>query len=164
MVESRKEKRHRFPPRYCNHLAWALVTAPGSTRDAQRALSLARRAVELAPTQGMYLNTLGVAQYRAGHYAEAITTLEKSLAAGKGAFDALDLFFLAMARYRLGEIARARADFARAAKWLHDHPNLTQPGLSEELDTFQAEAKALLNGPPPDLPDDVFAPEPPNRP
>jgi serine/threonine protein kinase/WD40 repeat protein len=144
---------------YCNNFAWGLVTAPGSTRDSQRALSLARRAVELAPAQGIYLNTLGVAQYRMGQYTEAAATLEKSFAAGKGESDAFDLFFMAMARFKRGEIARARVDFERAVQWRRDHPNLTQPGWNEDLDAFQAEARALLDGPPPELPADVFAPE-----
>jgi serine/threonine protein kinase/WD40 repeat protein len=141
----------------CNTFAWSLVSAPGSTHDQQRALSLARRAVELAPTRVIYLNTLGVAQYRAGQDAEAIVTLEKSLAAAKGESDAFDLFFLAMARYRLGRVAEARADFNRAIQWRRDHPNLTQPGWSEELDAFQAEAEAVLAGPGVELPEDVFA-------
>jgi WD40 repeat protein len=149
---------------YCNTFAWKLAAAPGSTRDAQRALSLARRAVEVAPNQVLYLNTLGVAQYRAGRHAEAIATLEKSLAASNGGTDAFDLSFLAMARYRLGRVAEARADFDRALKWRRDHPNLSQPGWSAELDAFQAEARALLDGPHPELPADVFAPGPPDHP
>jgi hypothetical protein len=69
-----------------------------------------------------------------------------------------------MSRRQLGEIARARADSDRAVQWRRDHPNLAQPGWSEDRDAFQAEAWALLAGPTPDLLDDVFAPEPPNRP
>jgi hypothetical protein len=69
-----------------------------------------------------------------------------------------------MARFKLGETARARADLDRALKWRHDHPKLTQPRWNEELDAFQAEARALLDGPPAGLPADVFAPEPSNRP
>jgi hypothetical protein len=154
----------RMLAQYCNNYAWGLATAPESSRDPQRALSLARRAVELAPKAAIYLNTLGVAQYRAGQFSEAIATLEKSLAAGKGESDAFDLFFLAMARYRLGRVAEARADFDRARKWRRDHPNPGQPGWSEELDAFQAEARALLDGQPHELPAGVFAPEPSNRP
>jgi hypothetical protein len=90
--------------------------------------------------------------------------LEKSLAAGKGGSDGFDLFFLAMARYRLGRVAAARADFDRAVKWRRDHPNPAQPGWAEELDAFQAEARALLDGPSPELPADVFAPGPRGRP
>jgi hypothetical protein len=78
--------------------------------------------------------------------------------------DGFDLFFLAMARYRLGRVAETRADFDRAVRWRRDHPNPAQPGWSEELEAFQAEARALLDGPPPELLADVFAPGPPSRP
>jgi serine/threonine protein kinase/WD40 repeat protein len=161
LARQRDQRRPRaLLAEYCNNFAWRLVTAPGSTHDPQRALSLARRAVELAPKATIYLNTLGVAQYRAGQHAEAIATLEKSLAAGKGQTDGFDLFFLAMARYRLGQVVQAGADFDRAMKWKRDHPNPSQPGWAEELDSFQAEARALLDGPHPELPADVFAPGP----
>ena len=145
---------------FCNNQAWTLATGPASTRDPARALALARLAVELTPDQAIYLNTLGVALYRAGRHTEAVPVLERSLAAGKGEADAFDLFFLAMARFKLGEFARARADFDGAMKWRRDHPNLAQPGWSDELDSFQAEAKALLDSPPPVLPADVFASKP----
>ena len=49
-------------------------------------------------------------------------------------------------------------------KWRRDHPNLTQPGWSDELDAFQTEARALLDGPLAELPADVFAPAPARRP
>jgi tetratricopeptide (TPR) repeat protein len=137
--------------RYCNDFAWRLVTATGWTHDPQRALSLARSAVELAGKASLGPNTMGVAQYRAGQHAEAIATLEKSLATGNGESDGIALFFLAMARYRLGRVTAARADFDRAVRWCRDHPNLASR-RSEELDAFQAEAQVLLDGPPPELP------------
>ena len=141
-----------------NNLAWRLANGPVSLRDPEQALALARKAVAMAPGQAIHLNTLGVAQYRAGRYAEAIATLEKSLAASKGESDAFDLFFLAMARSKLGRFAEARADFDRAVRWRRDHPDLRQPGWAEELAAFQAEAEAALSaGPGVDLPDDVFA-------
>jgi tetratricopeptide (TPR) repeat protein len=148
----------------CNNLAWTLANGPTSTRDPQRAMSLARRAIGLAPGQAIYLNTLGVAQYRAGQLTECVATLENSLAASRGASDAFDLFFLAKARFQLGQTDRARADFYRALMWRHNHPNPPQPGGTEELDAFEAEARALLDGPPAELPADVFAPGPPSRP
>ncbi len=140
-----------------NNQAWRLANGPAGSRDPEQALALAQKAVALAPGTAIYLNTLGVVQYRAGHYAKAITTLEKSLAASKGESDAFDLFFLAMARSRLGQIAQARADFDRAIRWRRDHPKLAQPGWSEELDAFQAEAESVLAGPVGELPADVFA-------
>ncbi len=145
----------------CNNLAWRLATGPAALRDPEQALVLARKAVALTPGTAIYLNTLGVAQYRAGQCAEAIATLEKSLAASKGKSDGFDLFFLAMARHKLGQIDRARADLNRARRWLREHPNSAGPGWSEELNMFQAEAEALLNAALPPLPADVFAPDQP---
>src|SRR5262249_30709038 len=127
----------------CNNLAWTLVSGPTSSRSPARALDLARHAVELTPNRAIYHNTLGVALYRAGHYAEAVPVLERSLAAGKGETDAFDLFFLAMARHRLGATAAARADFDRAVRWIGDHPNLDARWLTE-LSTFHTEAASLF--------------------
>ena len=107
-----------------NNLAWRLATGPVALRDPQQALVLARKAVALTPGSRIYLNTLGVALYRTGHYGDAIATLEKSLAASNGESDAFDLFFLAMARHKIGLVDQARADFGRAIRWRRDHPNL----------------------------------------
>jgi len=143
-----------------NILAWRLATGPVALRDPERALALARKAVALTPGRAMYLNTLGVAQYRAGQYAEAIATLEKSLAAAKGESDAFDLFFLAMAHHRLGHADQARACFDRAVRWWGEHKNLPAQ-YAEELAAFRAEAEAVLGlaRPGGELPVDVFAPE-----
>jgi len=140
-----------------NNLAWRLATGPIALRDPEQALVLARKALALTTATAIHLNTLGVALYRTGQYAEAITTLEQSLAASKGESDAFDLFFLAMARRKLGQVAQARGDLDRAIRWRRDHPNPTQPGWSEDLDAFQAEAEAALAGPMGEFPEDVFA-------
>jgi uncharacterized protein HemY len=123
-------------------------------------VALARKAVALAPEESsehaMALNTLGVALYRAGRCAEAIATLERSLAAGKGRADAHDLFFLAMAHHRLGRTDRARDAFDRALRWWRGQKSL--PGRhARELVAFQSEAEAVLARPGGDLPDNVFA-------
>jgi serine/threonine protein kinase/WD40 repeat protein len=140
----------------CNNLAWELATGPSPNRDLQRALTLARHAVELVPGDQMYLNTLGVVLYRAQQFAEALPVLQRSLAAGNGQFDAHDLFFLAMARHRLGDRAAARGEFDRAVQWLKDHPNQTSHDRAE-LSAFRAEAESVLAGPAGEMPDDVFA-------
>ena len=139
-----------------NNLAWLLATAPGTLRNLADALQHARRATELEPGTQMYLNTFGVALYRAGKFAEATITLEKSVKAGKGQFVAFDFFFLAMAHHRLGHRGEARDCFDRAVQWL-----AVQKGLSErhtgELAAFRAEAAAVLAGHIGELPDEVFA-------
>jgi tetratricopeptide (TPR) repeat protein len=141
--------------RCCNNRAWELATGSGS-RDPQRALALAQRAVAL-DSRGIYLNTLGVAQYRAGHDADAIATLQRSLKASGDQTDAFDLYFLALAHHRLGHDADARACLDRAVRWQQQHPNL--PGnYPQELAAFRAEAEAALAQPILNLPDDLFAP------
>jgi Tfp pilus assembly protein PilF len=126
-----------------NGLAWWLVSGPLDQRDPQRALRLVRKALEKQPGAALYLNTLGVAQYRLGQYPEALDTLEKSLAAGKGESDAFDLFFMAMCHAKLDERAKAKDCFDRAVKWVEQKQGLSAKH-ADELKQFRAEAEALL--------------------
>jgi WD40 repeat protein len=73
-------------PARLNRLAWQVVSRSSGTskEDLDLALCMASRAAELAPSSGDCLNTLGVAQYRAGHYAEALQTLTRSNEANGG--------------------------------------------------------------------------------
>jgi tetratricopeptide (TPR) repeat protein len=127
----------------CNNAAWQLVTRPEGERDPAKALPLARKAVELAPRETTYLNTLGVAQYRNARYKEAFATLEKSLATSKGKSDGFDLFFLAMCHHHLGDARKARECYDRAVKWWRGKKDLPAQD-AEELKAFQAEAEKLL--------------------
>jgi eukaryotic-like serine/threonine-protein kinase len=139
-----------------NNAAWELATGAIYVRDPERAVSLAEKTVAKAPGEAGYLNTLGVALYRAGRNAQAIVTLEKSLAAGKGAFAAYDWFFLAMARHRLGQTVQAQDSFDRAVRLWREQKQL--PDLSaDELAGFRDEAEAVLARPAGELPVDVFA-------
>jgi serine/threonine protein kinase/WD40 repeat protein len=126
-----------------NNQAWRLVTGPEGQRNPARALELTQKLVEREPDKALYLNTRGVAQYRSGQYAAAVVTLEKSLAAGQGQYDAYDLFFLALCHARLGDPARAKECFDRAVKWTEAQKDLA-PEQIEELKAFRAEAGALL--------------------
>jgi tetratricopeptide (TPR) repeat protein len=146
--------------RLCNNLAWTLATGPASTRNPARALYLAWHALELTPDQASSLKTLGIAHYRAGQYAEAIASLEKSLSAGTGESDASELFFLAMAHHRLGHADQARDCFDRAVRWWGGHKTVPAQFVTE-LTSFRSEAEAVLGlaGPSAELPVDVFAPE-----
>jgi tetratricopeptide (TPR) repeat protein len=139
----------------CIDIAWGLANRPESIRDPQRALVLARRAVELAPRVGILLKTLGACQYRAGHYGEAITALERSRAIDRGRYAGIDLFFMAMAYHRPGHRAEARGSFDHAIRWVREQKGLPEP-YTTELSTFRAEAEALLAGPAGEMPDDVF--------
>ncbi len=134
-------------PRQLNSRAWRLLTGPAAERDPVRALELAKKIIERVHDTQEYLNTLGVAQYRNGLYGEAVATLENSLKAGKGQFDAFDLIFLAMCHAKLGDAPKARDCFDRAVQWTEVQKDLA-PQHREELKAFRAEAEELLRSGP----------------
>ena len=121
-----------------------------------RALRLVEQAAESNPEQGIFLNTLGVVQYRMGRYDAAIATLERSLAANHGQFEGFDLVFLAMAHHRLGHRGEARACYDRAVRWIGRQNDLTEQD-AKELAAFRAEAEAVLAVPLVHLPENIFA-------
>jgi serine/threonine protein kinase/Flp pilus assembly protein TadD len=131
-----------FDPKYTwahNYLAWLLATCPVlNLRDPQRAVELAKRAVELAPTDGNYWNTLGVAYYRNGQWKATIQALKKSMDLRKGGTSA-DFFFLAMAHWQLGEKEQARQWYDRAMRWMEKNQS-----KNDELHRFRSEAAELL--------------------
>jgi serine/threonine protein kinase/Flp pilus assembly protein TadD len=121
-----------------NTLAWILVTCPyAPLRDPVEGVKQARKAVELAPNDSLHWNTLGAAQFRAGNWKEAVAALEKSIQLRGGS--SYDWFFLAMARWQLGDKETARQDFARAVQWMDKN----MP-TGKELGRFRAEAAELL--------------------
>jgi tetratricopeptide (TPR) repeat protein len=138
--------RPAFPVAH-NDLAWLLANCPDETiRDPRRAVGHAQKAVELAPKEGAYWNTLGVAQYRAGDYSVAVASLRGGMELRKGG-DAWDWFFLALAQGRLGQAAEARAWYDKAVAWMGEN----RPALekdkhqAEELGRLRAEGAALLD-------------------
>ncbi len=100
-------------PRNLDRESWEVVRAPGAGAAAyDRALRQAEAACRLVPDDGNYLNTLGATQYRAGKYREAVATLTRSGSLNAAVHDGPlpeDLAFLALAQYRLGQTAHARA-------------------------------------------------------
>jgi serine/threonine protein kinase/WD40 repeat protein/tetratricopeptide (TPR) repeat protein len=135
-----------------NNLAWELANGPAAGRNIDRAWVLIKQADRLTPGRQVSLNTMGVVQYRAGRYAEAVATLEGSLNAGHGQYDAFDLFFLAMAHQMLGHRDQARDCYDRALRWMREQHHLDARAAGELAD-FQKEANIVLT----DIPEDVFS-------
>jgi serine/threonine protein kinase/WD40 repeat protein len=143
-----------------NNRSWSLCSPrDASAADVRLGLILARQAVRLGSADGaapISLNTLGVALYRAGQYAEAEGVLARSLSINQG-HDAYDLYFLAMARHRLGDVAGAREAFDRADAWVRAHRQRNFSTQFQELESFAREAEEVLSGPAGELPAEVFA-------
>jgi tetratricopeptide (TPR) repeat protein len=137
----RQELARQFPtmPAVQNTFAWFLATCPDSRfRDPDRAISAAERAVQLAPRDGKFWNTVGVARYRVGNWKQAIDALNKSIEL-RGTADAIDWFFLSMAHSQLGDKGDAQSHYEQARQWVRDN----KPH-DEELNRFHTEAELLL--------------------
>jgi WD40 repeat protein len=133
---------------FWNELARLYVVAPEPLRDARAAVPLAEKAVQLQSGAWGYVNTLGIAYYRAGRYAEALAALEKSLAGGSGEADAADLYFLALCHHRLGDANRARDCLRRAVAWQEAKAKRLTEEEADELRVFRVEAEAAIARPP----------------
>jgi tetratricopeptide (TPR) repeat protein len=120
-------------------LSWVFATCPDEKlRDPVRAVELARKAVELEPKDPACWNALGIARYRVGDWKAAVEALTKATALRNGG-DANDLFFLAMARWQLGEKKEARDLFEQATAWLEKNDP-----KNEDLLHLRAEVEKLL--------------------
>ena len=137
-----------------NDASWAIVQSHDRSRaDYDRALRWSEAACRLESDDGDFLNTLGVAEYRAQHYERALSTLTRSNQLN-GNRQPSDLAFLAMALHRLGRTETSRATLNRLREVMRD-PKAT---ASMENQAFVREADLLILGPPHALPADVFAP------
>ncbi len=126
-----------------NNLAWGFATSADlNARNASLAVELAKKAIELDPTNIFLPNTLGVAHYCEGNWQDAIEWLMKSMELRNGG-DSNDWFFLAMAHQQLGHKEEARKWLDQAVDWMEKHAP-----QNEELLRFRAEAEDLLVGKP----------------
>jgi WD40 repeat protein len=126
-----------------NNDAWQLAKGEPDKPALVRARQLIQQALWDDPNNPLFLNTLGVIQYRDQQYKEAVVTLETSLTASRDETVPFDLLFLAMCHARLGDTVRAKERFDQAMKWTAANKDLP-PKWSEELKAFRAEAEALL--------------------
>ncbi len=124
--------------RELNGIAWEIVRNAELSRYAvEFAVQAAEKAMKIAPDDGPIVNTLGVANYRAGQWQSAIESMEKSL--DLQGDNGRDWFFLAMAHWQLGHKAEARQSYDKAIAWMNENAR-----LDEELHRFRAEADELL--------------------
>jgi tetratricopeptide (TPR) repeat protein len=136
-------------------LAFFLATCPAAQfRDVDRAITLARQALQLAPLVPDSWYVLGLAEYRAGHWAAAIEAFEKSAKLG-WVLDAQAAFFLAMAHWQLDHKNEARQWYDQAVG-LIERPNWP----TEDLPRLRAEAAKLLGLPEPTAPERKEVPRP----
>jgi tetratricopeptide (TPR) repeat protein len=128
-------------PKARNNLAWLMASQPTvDSQAANQAVEFAKEAVELAPEEGAYWNTLGVAYYRVNAWTAAAGALERSMGLRSGG-DPNDWFLLAMVRHRQGRQEEAHQWYDRAAAWTKANPSASR----NVLQRFQAEAARVLN-------------------
>src|SRR5262249_49891733 len=134
-------------PPALNNLSWLLATCREvQLRDPRKAVELGKRAVELAPQEAGYWNTLGIAHYRNGDWKASIEVLTQSVqrrkSSDRSAFreggDSSDFFFLAMAHWQLGDKKAARVWYDKAVQCMDKN----EP-KDAALRRFRAEAAAL---------------------
>ena len=112
--------------RLLSSASWDVVKRPGHSTDlCTRALEAARRACELQSENGAFLNTLGVAQYRASLFEDAHATLTRSDKLNDG--HPADIAFLAMTLTRLGRAEEAQRELERLHALMRQEPWSTDP-------------------------------------
>ena len=124
-----------------NQASWNIVHKRGAVlKEIHRALRMAEAACRVAPDNQSYINTLGVAQYRAGRYQEAWDTLTRAVRIRPGL--PVDQAFLAMAKHQIGDKQMSQATLTRlrqimtAEGWARD----------QQAQAFLREAEELIEG------------------
>jgi superkiller protein 3 len=120
-------------------LAWIIITSPGlRSRDLDRALTAANKAVQLEPQNGMYWQGLGYAELRAGNLSAANKALLKLKELGSPG-DSLEWFPLSITQWHLGDKDTARQTYEQAVAWMKaNNPE------DEFLRGLRAEAEKLM--------------------
>jgi hypothetical protein len=122
-----------------NNVVWAVVRrADAGAERYAAALRLAELCRDAWGPNPAYLNTLGVARYRADKLAGAVTALSAADARQPG--DPSNLAFLAMASYRLGNATEA-AKFLDATRRAAKNPRYAG---DPEVADFLREAEAII--------------------
>jgi tetratricopeptide (TPR) repeat protein len=133
-------------PLRLNLESWAIVKHPLLDSDLYRvALRKARAATLLAPENGLYLNTRGIAEYRLGRYDEALDTLSRSEQINVRVFSGghpADIAFIAMCMHHLGMAEGARNNLIRLQELMKQDPW----NRNNECQLFVRDAELLISG------------------
>lgn len=127
-----------------NSQAWYQVHDAGQDSSVYlNGLGLATAATRMEPDNHWYLNTLGVAQYRCGHFEDALATLHRCDAMNRASdnrYDpASDTLFQAMCLWQLGQHDEARQLLAKSDE-------MVGPSSDAEILAFYQEAQELIGG------------------
>jgi serine/threonine protein kinase/predicted Zn-dependent protease len=115
-------------------------------RDQERAIALAKQALQAAPQVPEGWQILGEAEYRTGHWEAAIEALDHETRLGTKDSPALALY-LAMAKWQLGRRAEARRLYDQAVGEMDQSRS-----RNDDLRRLCAEAAGLLGLPEPTVP------------
>ena len=110
-----------------NNLAYLLAEYGNKPEEA---LKYAERAVELAPEDPAYCDTLGWVLYRKGVYASAIPYLERASANQTQKDSIIWKYHLAMAYAKAGDVSRGRTTLDGALKL---NPNLPEAKIAQQV-------------------------------
>jgi hypothetical protein len=140
-------KAWREDPHWFNNLAWRKVMRGQSPEVYAVALRQAEACCRIEPDNALYINTLGVLQYRIGRDEDAVANLSRSdrmNAASKIGQKPSDVAFLAMAHYRLGHRDQAKTLLAQ----LRELVKLPPWSTYNEPQDFLREAEELIGSKP----------------
>jgi hypothetical protein len=133
---------------------WQVVRQPGAPAERYRqALRWAEAAHRQEPDDYQCIAMLGIAQYRADQYPEALATLTRSsklVASGKPAGHTVCNIFLTMTQHRLGQKDKALAELNGFRRLFSENDEWGPWWLKEkeEFRPFLREAEVLIEGKP----------------
>lgn len=128
-----------IPGAYANLVRFLTECAEPNAANTREALGLAKRAVQLAPSDGFCRGALGMAYYYGHNWPAAAASLDRAIRLGAEAGEYR--FYLAMAQWRSGHRAEAHKYCAQANDWMdRNAPN------SPYLRSIRDQAALLLSG------------------
>ncbi len=134
-IRPRREQSRLVP----GHLTWSLG------REAVTAVTLARRATAMDPSDGNAQNTLAVAHLGAGNLDAADESFRRSMELRNGG-DSFDWYFLARLEAARDHPTEARTWYDKATSW-----HLAHSPKDAELQRFRQEAALALGLPAPEI-------------